>query len=79
MCSIENLFMDTRPREGVIIEYPLNGQFHDARDVILTSRKDVRGFAGDDDEPMLGTLKNRYKSLKWRLLMFYSHIIVIKR
>ena len=53
-------------REGVNIECPLNGQFHDARDVILTSRNDVRGFAGDvdDDEPTLGTLKTRYKSLK---------------
>ena len=46
-------------REGVIIECPLNGQFHDTRDGILTSRNDVRGFAGDDDndEPTLGTLK----------------------
>ena len=54
-------------REGVIIECPLNGQFHDARDVILTSRNDVRGFSGDDDEPTLETLKNRYKSLKMTL------------
>ena len=53
-------------REGVIIKCPLNGQFNDACDVILTSRNDVRGFAGDDDddEPTLRTLKNRYKSLK---------------
>ena len=51
-------------REGVIIECPLNGQFHDALDVILRSRNDVRGFAGDndDDEPTLGTLITRYKS-----------------
>ena len=62
--ATECVKIDKIAREGVIIEYPLNGQFHDARDVILTSRKDVRGFAGDDDEPMLGTLKNRYKSLK---------------
>ena len=54
-------------REGVNIECPLNGQFHDARDVILTSRNDVRGFSGDDDEPTLETLKNRYKSLKMTL------------
>ena len=29
------------PREGVIIEWLLNGQFHDRRDVILTSRMAV--------------------------------------
>ena len=59
-------------REGVIIECPLNGQFHDARDVILTSWNDVRGFAGDDDddEPTLGTLITRFKLLKWCFLMF---------
>ena len=28
-------------REGVIIEWPLNGQFHDRRDVILTSQMAV--------------------------------------
>ena len=37
-------------REGAIIEWPLNGQFHDARDVILTSRTDVREMVDDDDE-----------------------------
>ena len=37
-------------REGVIIEWPLNGQFHDARDVILTSRTDVREMVDDDDD-----------------------------
>ena len=55
-------------REGVIIQCPLNGQFHDAHDVILTSQNDVRGFADDDDEPTLGTLITRYESLKWRFL-----------
>ena len=58
---------ELRPaREGVIIECPLNGQFNDAHDVILTSQNDFRGFAGDDDddEPTLGTLITRYKSLK---------------
>ena len=52
------------PREGVIIECPLNGQFNDALDVILMPRNDIRGFAGDDDddEPTLGTLITRYKS-----------------
>ena len=39
-------------REGVIIKCPLNGQFNDACDVILTSRNDVRGFAGDDDDAL---------------------------
>ena len=29
------------PREGVIIECPLNGQYHDRRDVIITSRMAV--------------------------------------
>ena len=50
----------------MIIECPLNGQFHDAHVVILTSRNDVRGFAGDDDddEPTLGTLITRFKLLK---------------
>ena len=38
------------PREGVIIECPLNGQYHDARDVILTSRTDVREMVDDDDD-----------------------------
>ena len=37
------------PREGVIIEWPLNGHFNDARDVILMSRTDVRELEDDDD------------------------------
>ena len=37
-------------REGVIIECPLNGQFHDTRDVILTSQTDVREMVDDDDD-----------------------------
>ena len=41
-------------RKGVIIEWPLNEQFHDARDVILTSRNDVRGFPSDDDDDEIG-------------------------
>ena len=40
----------TTSREGVIIECPLNGQYHDARDVILTSRTDVREMVDDDDD-----------------------------
>ena len=48
-------------REGVIIEWPLNRQFHDARDVILKSRNDVRGFPSDDDDDEMSkfTLKQR--------------------
>ena len=37
-------------REGVIIECPLIHLFHDARDVILTSRNDVRQLDDDDDD-----------------------------
>ena len=39
-----------KAREGVIMEWPLNGQFHNARDIILTSRNDVRGFPSDDND-----------------------------
>ena len=39
-----------KSREGVIIECSLNGQYHDARDVILTSRTDVREMVDDDDD-----------------------------
>ena len=48
-------------REGIIIEWPLNRQFHDARDVILKSRNDVRGFPSDDDDDEMSkfTLKQR--------------------
>ena len=44
------LIYRTGTREGVIIECPLNGQYHDARDVILTSRTDVREMVDDDDD-----------------------------
>ena len=37
-------------REGVIIEWPLNGHFHDAGDVILTSRIDVREMVDHDHD-----------------------------
>ena len=57
------------PREGVIIEWPLNGQFHDAVTDVLTSWIDVRDLA--DDELMLGTLIICYKSLKWRFLTIF--------
>ena len=42
----------------MIIEWPLNGLFHDARDVILTSQTDVREMDNDDndDEPTLGVI-----------------------
>ena len=36
-------------REGVIIEWPLNGQFYDARDVILALRTDVSEMVDDDN------------------------------
>ena len=53
-------------REGVIIEWTVNGQFHDACDVILTSRNGVRVFSSDDDDDEMSifTLKQCYKLLK---------------
>ena len=39
-----------KAREGVIIEWPLNGQFPDARDLILTSPTDVREMVDDDND-----------------------------
>ena len=48
-----------KPREGVIIECPLIHLFHDPRDVILTSRNDVRPLDDDDDEPTLGVYIDR--------------------
>ena len=45
-----------KPREGVIIECPQNGLFHDARDLILTSRMAPRDLADDDDLQMLGNV-----------------------
>ena len=47
---VSSEFVRSQPREGVIIECPLNGQFHDARDVILTSWTDIRGMNDDDDD-----------------------------
>ena len=35
-------------REDVIIEWPLNGLFHDRRDVILTSQMVVIRFPSND-------------------------------
>ena len=42
----------------MITEWPLNGQFHEARDVILTSQTDVREMVDDDngDVPTSGNL-----------------------
>ena len=34
----------------MIIEWPLNGQFHDSLDVILMSRTNVREMVDDDDD-----------------------------
>ena len=39
-------------REGVIIECPLNGQYHNALDVILMSQTDVREMV-DDEWPLV--------------------------
>ena len=44
-----------RPREGVIIKWPLNGLFNDASDVILTSQTDVRKMVDHDPNPNLST------------------------
>ena len=38
------------PREGVIIEWPLNGQFHDAVTDFLTSQNDVREMEDNDND-----------------------------
>ena len=35
-------------REGVIIEWPLNGLFHDCRNAIITSQMVVIRFPSDD-------------------------------
>ena len=50
MKKVLSLIIRILTREGVIIECPLNGQYHDARDVILTSRTDVREMVDDDDD-----------------------------
>ena len=39
---------NSRPREGVIIEWPLNGLFHDRRDVIITSQMVVIWFPSNN-------------------------------
>ena len=51
-------------REGVIIDWPLNRLFNNARDVILTSRTDVKEMDNDDDDPerTLVTLKRHCKN-----------------
>ena len=52
-------YLWSEPKEGVIIECPLIHLFHDARDVILTSRNDIRGINDDDDEMSIFTIKRR--------------------
>ena len=37
-----------RSREGVIIKWPLNGLFHDRRDMIITSQMVVIRFPSND-------------------------------
>ena len=45
-------------RDGVIIEWPLNGQFHEPRDLIITFWSDIFGVGNDnnDDVQMLGNI-----------------------
>ena len=52
------------PSEGVIIEWSLNGLFHDTCDAILTSQTNVREMEDNDNEPMLGTQIKCHKSFK---------------
>ena len=58
------------PSEGVIIEWSLNGLFHDTCDAILTSQTNVREMEDNDNEPMLGT-QIKHKLLKLRFLRFW--------
>ena len=39
-----------KSREGVIIECPLNGLFHDVVTIIITSGMAVRELEDDDDD-----------------------------
>ena len=43
------------PREGVIIEWPLNGHFNDARDVIMMFWTDAFVVVDHGDDPDLST------------------------
>ena len=56
-CSTKklNLILRLKAREGVIIEWPLNGQFNDAVTDVLTSRTDVREVVDHDDDHELTT------------------------
>ena len=60
------------PREGVIIVCPLIHLFHDALDVILTSRNNVRQLDDDDDEPTLGIYININIMLKVVKMTIYN-------
>ena len=68
----------------MIIEWPLNGQSHDAVINVLTSQTNVWEMDNDnnDDEPTLryylGYWK-RHKSIKWRLLTVFMGQNVISR
>ena len=59
-------FKHAKPREGVIIEWPLNGQFNDACDVILTPLIDIWEVEDNDNNNQMSifTIKQRCKSLK---------------
>ena len=48
----------SKSRVGIVIKWPLNGQFHDARDFIITSRMAVREMVDKVkvDEWLLGKI-----------------------
>ena len=54
----------------MIIECPLNHLFHDAHDVIITSRTDVRGMNDDNDVQTLVDVLNKIM-LKLRFLLTF--------
>ena len=63
-------------RQGVIIECPLNGFFHDTRDVILTTRTAVRELEDYDDKHPWSTF---YKEMStFSLKMLISNIVTHK-
>ena len=49
----ESAKIPSSSREGVIIECSLKRLFKDARDVIITSQTDVRGFPSDNDDDQM--------------------------
>ena len=55
--SVNHYSMRYPPREGEIIEWPLNDLSHKARDIIMTFWTDVLEVDDDDDELLIFTLK----------------------